>query len=643
MYQKGEGETKPTGEPETVGDITGEPVKKKRVRATRGELESGLPMPTMPTSGIFGKEIGGQAIQGESFEHKVMRDGTGEHRGYKIIKDKQSGGFKVFDPVGKLVKIPVLYRDKASGTQTVRYENSAALPNEAMDFIDHTLGGVADTQKDKPIVQKPISPAKVDVRSGKPLNPEPARSEPAKNEADVVKNNVDSQGNSKYYIYNIGKDKNGKYFATDNSGQPISIFVESPTQAGPRVVSGNSTKDFNSLISQLDKKFDKTRFARLAPVPYKIVEPSNKPIMAEPAKPVTQAPAPTPIAKPAKTANVNTLPPAIQKTMAEKPVTPKNETAKPVKTQKQPKVVAPKQEAQPLEVISDEQYLIKQAKSLGKGFLEMLRDPELKDYIISSLNADDNLTLKGTTENANSFDSRYSAVREGKKIIVYQNDYQSPITGVKYNKKPVAYVNNMQQAQMLIRRIEVERMMVMKANGMRSENPLAVMAGQNPAFQSIADAIEIRNNAFMQMLLDMRDKGITPVMIDPRTLEPILTILPSEPYINPAPFLRREFKNRVRGLIAENATITEPMGLSIIDNASRFDIFQMAEIKGLDYNTKMRATRFRNTLGYEILKFNESTFKVFNPYKSSIAVMSNLEDSIDEIIKDIHKNGLGQK
>ena len=391
----------------------------------------------------------------------------------------------------------------------------------------------------------------------------------------------------------------------------------------------------------------------MAPVPHKVIQPESKPVTApEPQTPAVEpaatqkAPAqqaiPSATTKPVKKANVNTLPKAVKEAVVNKPVTPApKEPAKTTKPKKEPKVVAEKKPAEPVEVITDEEYLTKQAKALGKGFMEMLRDPDLKDYIISSLNSDDNLTLKGTTENANTFDGRYSAVKTGKKILVTQNDYTSPITNIKYNKKPVAYVNNMQQAQMIIRRIEVERMMALKAMGMRSENPLAVMAAENPAFQSIADAIEIRNNAFVKMLIDMRDKGITPVMINPMTLEPILTILPSEQYIDPAPFLTREFKTRIRGLLPENSSVSTSMALSIIDNASRFETLDMAEIRGLDYAQKIKATRFRNSLGYEILKFNENTFKIFNPYKSSIAVTSTLQDSIDEIIKDIHKNGLG--
>jgi hypothetical protein len=321
--------------------------------------------------------------------------------------------------------------------------------------------------------------------------------------------------------------------------------------------------------------------------------------------------------------------------------------AKPAKIKKQPRVVMPKEtkpvEAKPIEVMTQQEHLEKQAKALGKGFLEMLRDPELKQYIIDSLNADDNLTLKGTTENANTFDGRFSATRKGKKLLVTQNDYLSPITGIKYDSKPIAYVNNMQQAQMIIRRLEIERMTALKSRGGRSENPLAVMAGVNPAFQSIANFIEIRNNAFVQMLASMREQGIIPVMIDPSTLQPILTILPSEQYIDPTPMMKRQFENRIRGLLPENSTLVSSMALSIIDNASRFETFEMAEIRGYDYGTKMKATRFRNALGYEILKFNEKTFKVFNPYKSSIAATAGLEDAIDEIIKDIHKNGLGPR
>ena len=622
-------------------------------------------MPTMPTQGIFSNTfVSGAAIENETPQNRIMRQGFGEHRGFKIVKDKNSGEYKIHDPQGKLVGIPVVYRDRNTGVQTVKIEKTTPFPKEAIDFIDHKLGGVVKSGTEIPKEQKDINPAKVDKRTGMPVYAEPARSEPSANEAQVVKSQVDQNGMSKYYMYNVGfNPKTKKYFATDAGGHKVDLLVPSSSQIGPRLVQANETTDFNLLMTKLDKLFDKTKYPKLAPVPHKVIQTEPKPVTAvEPTKPAVMpakpmetpvarpTEAPTPQTKPVRKANVNTLPPAVAQAVA-KPTkaTPAKaeKPAKPVKPKKQPKVVMPKEvkptEAEPVEVMTENEYMIKQAKALGKGFVQMLRDPELKDYIIGSLNADDNLTLKGDTENANTFDGRFSANRVKKKILVTQNEYLSPITGINYGKKPIAYVNNMQQAQMIIRRLELERMTSLKLRGMPSENPLAIMAGENPAFTSIAQFIEIRNNAFVKMLMAMKDSGITPVMIDPNTLEPLLTILPSEPYIDPTPMLTRQFRTRVRGLLPENSTLTSTMALSIIDTASKFETLQMAEVRGMDYANKNKATRFRNALGYEILKFNENTFKIFNPYKTSIAVTAGLEDAMDEIIKDIQKNGLGPR
>jgi hypothetical protein len=652
MYQKAEGYSAEGGEqPKNRG---GRP---KKVKTEEGPTEPMPVMPTMPTQGIYSnKFVSGAAIENETPQNRIMRQGFGEHRGFKIVKDKNSGEYKIHDPQGKLVGIPVVYRDRRTGIETVKIEKTTPFPQEAIDFIDQKLGGVVKDKQDIPKEQKDINPAKVDKKTGVPVYAEPARSEPSANELQIVKANVDKTGASKYYMYNLGfNPKTKKYFATDAGGHKVDLLVPSSSQIGPRLVQANETTDFNLLMTKLDKTFDKTKYAKLAPVPHKVTQPEAKPVTAvEPTKPAVMPAKPTeapiPQAKPVKKANVNTLLPAVAQAVAKPakatPAKPAKE-AKPAKAKKQPRVVMPKEpkpaKAEPIEVMTQQEHLEKQAKALGKGFLEMLRDPELKQYIIDSLNADDNLTLKGTTENANTFDGRFSATRKGKKIMVTQNDYLSPITGIKYDSKPIAYVNNMQQAQMIIRRLEVERMTALKSRGGRSENPLAVMAGVNPAFQSIANFIEIRNNAFVQMLADMREQGIIPVMIDPSTLEPILTILPSEPYIDPTPMMKRQFENRIRGLLPENSTLVSSMALSIIDNASRFETFEMAEVRGYEYGTKIKATRFRNALGYEILKFNEKTFKVFNPYKSSIAATAGLEDAIDEIIKDIHKNGLGPR
>jgi hypothetical protein len=654
MYQKAEGYSAEGGEqPKNKG---GRPKKPKKTEEEKANEPMPI-MPTMPTQGIYSnKFVSGAAIENETPQNRIMRQGFGEHRGFKIVKDKNSGEYKIHDPQGKIVGIPVVYRDRRTGIETVKIEKTTPFPKEAIDFIDQKLGGVVKDKQDIPKEQKDINPAKVDKKTGVPVYAEPARSEPSANELQIVKANVDKTGASKYYMYNLGfNPKTKKYFATDAGGHKVDLLVPSSSQIGPRLVQANETTDFNLLMTKLDKTFDKTKYAKLAPVPHKVTQPEAKPVTAvEPTKPAVMPAKPTEApsqqAKPVKKANVNTLPPAVAQAVAKPakatPAKPAKE-AKPAKAKKEPKVVMPKEpkpeKAEPIEVMTQQEHLEKQAKALGKGFLEMLRDPELKQYIIDSLNADDNLTLKGTTENANTFDGRFSATRKGKKIMVTQNDYLSPITGIKYDSKPIAYVNNMQQAQMIIRRLEVERMTALKSRGGRSENPLAVMAGVNPAFQSIANFIEIRNNAFVQMLADMREQGIIPVMIDPSTLEPILTILPSEPYIDPTPMMKRQFENRIRGLLPENSTLVSSMALSIIDNASRFETFEMAEVRGYEYGTKIKATRFRNALGYEILKFNEKTFKVFNPYKSSIAATAGLEDAIDEIIKDIHKNGLGPR
>ena len=167
------------------------------------------------------------------------------------------------------------------------------------------------------------------------------------------------------------------------------------------------------------------------------------------------------------------------------------------------------------------------------------------------------------------------------------------------------------------------------------ENPLAVRARTNPAYVEPSRMKEIRDNAMIQMLLSMRDQGITPIHIDPVTLEPLLVMLPSPQVITQTTKPRQP----IAGMLPETSTTERGMPLAILDQASIFRAIDDVVIKGLSQQTREEASRFRNALGYEIIKF-KGKFRLFNPMKGSISVRDDVETTMDDIIRDIHKNGL---
>ena len=146
---------------------------------------------------------------------------------------------------------------------------------------------------------------------------------------------------------------------------------------------------------------------------------------------------------------------------------------------------------------------------------------------------------------------------------------------------------------------------------------------------------QIRDNAMIQMLMSMRDQGITPIHIDPETLQPLLVMLPSEQTIAQV----TKPKKPIAGYLPEKSTIERSLPLAIIDQASIFRAIDDVVIKGLSQQTREQASRFRNALGYEIIKF-KGKFRLFNPMKGAISVREDEDSIMNDIIKDIHKNGL---
>jgi hypothetical protein len=57
--------------------------------------------------------------------------------------------------------------------------------------------------------------------------------------------------------------------------------------------------------------------------------------------------------------------------------------------------------------------------------------------------------------------------------------------------------------------------------------------------------------------------------------------------------------------------------------------------------TKDVAERYRNRLGYEILKF-QGKFRLFNPLKASVSVRDDEDAIMNDLIRDIAKKGLQQ-
>ena len=230
--------------------------------------------------------------------------------------------------------------------------------------------------------------------------------------------------------------------------------------------------------------------------------------------------------------------------------------------------------------------------------------------------------------------------RKGKKYIVTQNNYDSPITGLRYDKRTIAFVNTIDQAQMLIRRLEVERNMGLAARKIPMENPLMVMAAENPAFADMARQKAIRDHAFIMMLMSMRDQGITPIYIHPETLQPLLVMMPSEEAIaqvtRPSP---RQQPN-IAGLLPESGS-QERLLPAVLDEAIKFDYVMDAQIKQMSQNKKDIAERYMNSLGYEILKF-QGKFRLFNPLKNAISVRDDEDAIMNDLIRDIAKKGIPQ-
>lgn len=644
-------------QPETVGDLQGK---------TPAQEEPIVPIDvTGRNISDISQVVGLKANKDRELldiEKAVLKDGAGTYRGYKIVFDKANGGYKIFNPAGKAVGVPVAYIDRVTGEKVIKTEKHVIFIEEGVDLIDSVLGGMPKTEEQKAIPEA-AKPAKVNTPAKQQVVAPEQRAIPVQDQ-NADKNAVEAQVKAgkmaDYYgMFKIGFDpKMGKYFAVDNGGQQVSMLVPSQFQSGPRTLTGQYHPDLASVLQQLDKKFDKTKYANKAPSA--LATPMQAPVVQPQAAPQPQTkPTPAP-----RRVEASSVPPAVANaTPAPKPKptaqpAPKPKASipsKPTPAANEPEVVLPKPQpvappakpvapvaqtvdpTAPAVVTPDIEDLKSRAKSLGKGFIEMLRDKELKQYIIDSLNMDDDLTLVGTTEDASTADGRFSVTKKGRKLEIVQNNYTSPITGIVYDKRPIAYVNTIEQAQLLIRRIELERSMAIRAKNMSPENGLAILAQQNPAYVEIAREKAIKDNALIQMLLSMRDQNIIPIYIDPETLQPLLVMMPSEPAIS---MVTRPKKSvQIAGLLPESGTAGDPMPLALIDKAITFDMFEDAEIRGLDYNTKNVATRFRNALGYEILKF-KGKFRLFNPMKAAISVRDDEEAVINDIIADIHRNGL---
>lgn len=657
---------KAEGQAETVGDVRGlgdgAPIPKKD--RSIGEREEGSAIQSIPKDTAQSVMSGMDNKPATEVDKRLAVEGVADYRGYKLIYDKANGGYKITDPAGKRVMIPVAYKDKFTGEMVVKTERTVMFPQEGVDLIDHLLGGlpkkadVASAPLAKPAAKPNVNvvepaqraiPKSGDVAGG------------AVDEVGIVQSQLEKSGKSKYYLYNVAFDPDTKqYIATDNSGQVIPTIVNNPFQSGPATMQANGNPDLKSLLGQLDKKFDKAKWARLAPrANTPAVSQTQAPVAPAPMAPVALAPVvstPAPVATPTRRVSASSVPPAVAQSMPATPTPKPKPQPKPkpnVNTDKpKPKVVLPvepvakdvnasqTQTAQPVEVVSDKEYMDRQAKAMGKGFIAMMKDPDMAQYIIDSLNIDDNLTLKGDNETASTADGRFSVNKKGKKYIITQNNYDSPITGLRYDKRTIAYVNTIDQAQMLIRRLEVERNMGLVARKMPMENPLMVMAAENPAFADMARQKAIRDNAFVMMLLSMRDQGITPIYIDPNTLQPILVMMPSEEAIAQVTRPNPRQQPNIAGLLPENGS-QERLLPAILDEAIKFDYIMDAQIKQMAQTKKDIAERYMNSLGYEILKF-QGKFRLFNPLKNAISVRDDEDAIMNDLIRDIAKKGIPQ-
>ena len=652
---KAEGQAETVGEVRGLGDGTPIPKKDRSI----GEREEGSPIPEIPKDTAESVRSGIDNTPASAVDKRLAIEGVADYRGYKIIYDKANGGYRVTDPAGKTVMIPTVYKDKFTGEQVVKNQRTVMFPQDGVDLIDHLLGGVPKKAEvatpplanpAKPQQQQVVAPSERAIpKSGE------ASLATASNEMSIVQSQLEATGRSKYYLYNIEFDsKTGEYMAKDNAGQPISVTIDSPFQSGPAMVTSIRTKSLESLLGGLDKKFDKAKFARLAPrASTSAGSQTQAPVAPAPVAPVAPVNAPTPpepVEPPKRRVPASSVPPAVASAPTTKP-TPKPKDKpqpKPNVNKPKPKVVMPvepvakdvgtAQTAQPVEVVSDKEYMDRQAKAMGKGFIAMMKDPDMAQYIIDSLNIDDNLTLKGDSETASTADGRFSVNRKGKKYIITQNNYDSPITGLKYDKRTIAYVNTIDQAQMLIRRLEVERNMGLKARNMPLENPLMVMAAENPAFEDMARQKAIRDNAFIMMLLSMRDQGITPIYIDPNTLQPILVMMPSEEAIAQVTRPNPRQQPNIGGLLPENGS-QERLLPAILDEAIKFDYVMDAQITQMAKTKKDIAERYMNSLGYEILKF-QGKFRLFNPLKNAVSVRDDEDAIMNDLIRDIAKKGI---
>ena len=653
---------KPEGQAETVGDVRGlgdgAPIPKKD--RSIGEREEGSAIPEIPKDTDKSVTVGGVGLSATAVDKRLAVEGVADYRGYKVIYDKANGGYKVTDPAGKSVPIPTAYIDKITGEQVIKMNKHVVFPQEAVALIDYLLGGlpkkadVASAPLAKPAAKPNVNvvepaqraiPKSGDVAGG------------AVDEISIVQSQLDKSGKSKYYLYNVAFDPDTKqYIATDNSGQVIPTIVNNPFQSGPATMQANGNPDLKSLLAQLDKKFDKAKWARLAPrASTPAVSQTQAPVAPASVAPVASAPvvsAPAPVATPTRRVSASDVPPAVAQAIPATPTSKPKPQPKPKPNVNKPKVVLPvepvakdaeinpSQSPQAVEVVSDKEYMDRQAKAMGKGFIAMMKDPDMAQYIIDSLNIDDNLTLKGDTETASTADGRFSVNKKGKKYIVTQNNYDSPITGLRYDKRTIAYVNTIDQAQMLIRRLEVERNMGLVARKMPMENPLMVMAAENPAFADMARQKAIRDNAFIMMLMSMRDQGITPIYINPETLQPILVMMPSEEAIAQVTRPNPRQQPNIAGLLPENGS-QERLLPAILDKAILFDYVMDAQIKQMAQTKKEIAERYMNSLGYEILKF-QGKFRLFNPLKNAISVRDDEDAIMNDLIRDIAKNGIPQ-
>ena len=653
---------KPEGQAETVSDIRGlgdgAPIPKKD--RSIGEREEGSAIQDIPKDTAQSVMSGMDNGPATEVDKRLAVEGVADYRGYKLIYDKANGGYKITDPAGKGVMIPVAYKDKFTGEMVVKTERTVMFPQEGVDLIDHLLGGlpkkadVASAPLAKPAAKPNVNvvepaqraiPKSGDVAGG------------AVDEISIVQSQLDKGGKSKYYLYNVEFDPDTKqYIATDNSGQVIPTIVNNPFQSGPATMQANGNPDLKSLLAQLDKKFDKAKWARLAPrASTPAVSQTQAPLAPASVAPVAPAPVvstPAPVATPTRRVSSSSVPPAVAQAIPATPTPKPKPQSKPKPNVNKPKVVLPvepvakdaeinpSQSPQAVEVVSDKEYMDRQAKAMGKGFIAMMKDPDMAQYIIDSLNIDDNLTLKGDTETASTADGRFSVNKKGKKYIITQNNYDSPITGLRYDKRTIAYVNTIDQAQMLIRRLEVERNMGLVARKMPMENPLMVMAAENPAFADMARQKAIRDNAFIMMLMSMRDQGITPIYIHPETLQPILVMMPSEDAIAQVTRPNPRQQPKIAGLLPENGS-QERLLPAILDEAILFDYVMDAQIKQMAQTKKEIAERYMNSLGYEILKF-QGKFRLFNPLKNAISVRDDEDAIMNDLIRDIAKKGIPQ-